>query len=77
MFGKKYVNTVMLDSCKDAILVSGMEGYGNVNVNYENEELFRDNKVILTIPTERHYISAVIRSLRYSSMGIMNCILKR
>lgn len=76
MFKKQYLIMLQLDSCKDAELVSAKEGYGNVNVNSFTEDLYRNNKVRITIPTQRRYLSAVFRSLQYSKMGILNCIVQ-
>ena len=71
MFDKRYLNALILDNAKDATLVAGMEGYGNVNENMN--DIY---PVTLVIQTPRTYFSAVIRSLRYSRMGIFNCIVK-
>ncbi len=71
MFGKRYMNALILDNAKDATLVAGMEGYGNVN--YDMNDVY---PVSLVIPTRRFYIQAVFRSLRYSKMGIFNAIIK-
>lgn len=76
MFGRNYVIMLQLDSCKDAELVSAKEGYGNVNVNSFTEDLYRNNKVRLTVPTQRTYLSAILRSIQYSKMGILNCIVR-
>lgn len=67
---------VQLDSSKEARLVAGMEHYGDVVVNQYTEDLYRNNKVQLTIPTPRRYFAAVRRSMKYSDMGILNCIIK-
>lgn len=75
-FKKQWVIMVQLDSTKDARLVSSKEGYGNVVVNNYTEDLYRNSKVRLTIPTQRTYWGAVKRSKEYSKMGILNCIIK-
>lgn len=67
---------VQLDSSKEARLVAGMEHYGDAVVNQYTEDLYRNNKVQLTIPTPRRYFAAVRRSMKYSDMGILNCIVK-
>ena len=65
---------VQLDSSKEARLVAGMEHYGDVIVNQYTEKLYTENKVQLTIPTPRRYWAAVRRSMRYSNMGILSCV---
>lgn len=75
-FQKRYKVMVQLDSSKEATLVSSKEGYGNVRVDEYTEELYRSNKVQLTIPTLRTYFGALKRSAEYSEMGILNCIVK-
>ena len=76
-FKKRYLNVVLIDNEKDAMLISGMEGYGNVNANEFTNALLRERKVMLTVPNKRTYFGAAMRSLRYSKMGIMNCIIQR
>ncbi|MDT3388628.1 MAG: hypothetical protein LIR46_12850 [Bacteroidota bacterium] len=73
---KNYVIMVQLDGTKEAELVGAKEGYGHVNINNYTEDLYRNNKVQLTIPTRRNYLSAIKRSIEYSKMGILNCIVK-
>lgn len=73
---KKYVIMVQLDSPKEAELVAAKEGYGTVNVNAYTEDLCRNNKVQLTIPTRRSWLGATMRAWSYSRMGILNCIVK-
>ncbi len=73
---KNYVIMVQLDGTKEAELVGAKEGYGHVNINEYTEDLYRNNKVQLTIPTRRNYFSAIKRSIEYSKMGILNCIVK-
>lgn len=73
---KNYVIMVQLDGTKEAELVGAKEGYGHVNINEYTEDLYRNNKVQLTIPTRRNYLSAIKRSIEYSKMGILNCIVK-
>ena len=73
---KNYVVTVQLDSTKEAELVGAKEGYGHVNINTYNEDLYRNNKVQLTIPTRRTLLGAVMRCAQYSRMGILNCFVK-
>ena len=68
---KKYKNAMILDNPKDATLIAGMEGYGNVN--YNMNDIY---PVTLVIQKERFYLVAVAKSLRYSRMGIFNCIIK-
>ena len=75
-FKKQYAIMVQLDSTKEATLVSSKEGYGNVRVDQYTEDLYRNNKVQLTIPTPRNYFGALKRSAEYSNMGILNCIVK-
>ena len=67
---------VQLDSSKDAMLVSAKEGYGNVRIDNYTEDLYRNNKVQLTIPTLRTWFGAMKKSAEYSQMGILNCVLK-
>ena len=74
MFRRRYVLTLILESCKEAELVGAKEGYGHVNVNQYTEDLYRNNKVLITIPTKRTYLGAALRSLQYSKMGILNCV---
>lgn len=73
---KNYVIAVQLDSTKEAELVGAKEGYGHVNVNSYTDDLYRNNKVQLTIPTPRTYLGAMIRSSQYSKMGIFNCVVR-
>ena len=75
-FKKQWLIMVQLDSTKEASMVSSIEGYGNVQVNNYTEDLYRNNKVQLTIPTPRTYFGAVKKSKQYSNMGILNCIVK-
>ncbi len=75
-FKKQWLIMVQFDSSKEASMVSSMEGYGKVNVNEYTEDLYRNNKVQLTIPTPRRYWGAVRRSKQYSNMGILNCVIK-
>ena len=75
-FQKRYVIMLQLDSGKEATLVSSKEGYANVRIDEASEDLYRNNKVQLTIPTLRTYFGAMRRSLQYSNMGIFNCITK-
>lgn len=70
--GKKYLTSVMLENVKDATLVAGMEGYGNVN--YGMSDIYPVN---LVIQKPRRYLAAVLVSLKYSRMGIHNAILKQ
>ena len=65
---KQYLIMLQLDSVKEAAMVSSIEGYGKVNVNGYTEDLYRNNKVQLTIPTPRRYYSAVKRLLKYSNL---------
>lgn len=70
-FSKKYKNAMILDNAKDATLIAGIEGYGNVN--YDMTSCY---PVTLVIQRPRNYWSAVRKSLMYSKMGIFNCIIK-
>lgn len=71
MFGKKYMNALILDNPKDATLVAGMEGYGNVN--YDMNDIY---PVQMVIQKRRRYLAAVLKSMQYSKMGIFNAIIK-
>ena len=71
MFEKKYLNSMILDNAKDAMLVSGMEGYGHVNADLNSYY-----PMTLVIQKPRSYLEAVFKSLKYSRMGIFNCIIK-
>lgn len=73
---KQYSIMVQLDSTKEAALVSATEGFGDVRVDQYTEDLYRNNKVQLTMPTPRNYFGALKRSAEYSNMGILNCIVK-
>ena len=68
---------VQLDSTKEAAMVSSIEGYGKVTINDFTEDLYRNNKVQLTIPTLRTYYGAAKRLKQYSNMGILGCIIKQ
>lgn len=73
MFGKKrYLISVVLENVKDATIVAGIEGYGNVN--YGMSDVFPVN---LVIQKPRSWLSAVSTSLKYSKMAIHNAILKQ
>lgn len=74
---RQWLVMVQLDSTKEAAMVSSMEGYGNVNVNQYTEDLYRNNKVQLTIPTLRTYYGATKRLKQYSNMGILGCVIKQ
>lgn len=74
---KRYLIMLQLDSVKEAAIVSSIEGYGKVNTNAYTEDLYRNNKVQLTIPTPRRYYSAARRLLRYADMGILGCIIRQ
>lgn len=69
--GKKYLNALILDNVKDATLVAGMEGYGHVNVGMN--DIY---PVTLVLQKPRRYLEALCRSIRYSRMGLFNCIVK-
>lgn len=73
---KKYRIMVQLDSVKEAATVAAIEGYGEANLGKQVDDVYRNNKVRMTIPTERNYWSAAKRSLQYSKYGILNCIIK-
>lgn len=68
---KRYLNALILDNAKDATLVAGMEGYGSVN--YGLRDVY---PVTLVLQKPRNYVSALIRSARYSNMGIFNSIVR-
>lgn len=74
---KQYLVMVQIDSTKEATMVGSMEGYSNVRIDNMTEDLYRNNKVQLTIPTPRRYFSAVKRCMKYSDMGILSCIIKQ
>lgn len=71
IFERRYKNVIILDNPKDATLIAGMEGYGNVN--YGMNDIY---PVTLVLQKRRRYFHAVIKSLRYSKMGLFNCILR-
>lgn len=71
MFGKEYLNALILDNAKDATLVAGMEGYGSVN--YGMKDIY---PVTLVLQKPRRYILALFKSAQYSRMGIFNCIVR-
>ena len=73
---KQFLIMVQVDSTKDATLVASKEGYGNVRIDTYTEDLYRNNKVQLTIPTPRTYYGAMRRCSEYSQMGILNCFIK-
>ena len=68
---RRYLNAMILDNAKDATLVSGMEGYGQVNADMNSYY-----PMTLVIRKPRRYLTAVLKSLQYSRMGIFNCIIK-
>ncbi len=72
MFERRYLNAVILDNSKDATLVSGMEGYGHVDVDMNTYY-----PVTLVIRKPRRYLNALMVSLKYSRMGLFNCIIKQ
>ena len=72
IFERRYCNALILDNPKDATLVAGMEGYGEVNANMNDYY-----PMTLVIRKPRRYIHAVMKSLQYSKMGIFNCIIKQ
>lgn len=76
MFGKHYVITLQLDSSKEAEMVGAKEGYGHCNRDQYAEDLYRSNKVQLTIPTRRTWLGAIKKSWEYSRMGILHCIMR-
>lgn len=69
--GKNYKTALIIDNVKDAKLVAGMEGYGHVN-----EQMTGVYPLELVIEKPRRYLTAIIKSLRYSRMGIFNCIVR-
>ena len=69
--GKKYLNAIILDNTKDATLVAGMEGYGNVNVGMN--DIY---PVTLVLQKPRRLVEAIAKSYRYSKMGLFNCIVR-
>ncbi len=69
---------VQIDCAKDALLVNGKEGftsYENVAFDNQTEDVYRYQKVQMITQKPRLYIGAVRRSLEYSKMGILNCII--
>ncbi len=73
---RKYVIRVQLDSCKDAEMVAVKEGYESAAINNYTEDLYKNNKVQLTIPTRRTFWGAVRQSIEYGRLGIFNHIVK-
>lgn len=69
--GKNYKIALIIDNPKDAGLIAGMEGYGHVNESYSGSFPLQ-----MTIQKPRTYFTAIMRSLKYSKMGIFNCIIK-
>lgn len=68
-FKRCYVNVVRIESPKELVLVAGIEGKENVPIQKMPDTV--------PIPTRRTYFNAVRKSLKYSSMGICNCILEQ
>lgn len=68
-FKRCYVNVVRIESSKELVLVAGIEGPKNVPIKGIPDTV--------PIPTRRSYFNAVRKSLKYSSMGICNCILEQ
>lgn len=71
MFRKIYINILRLDNSKDAFLVAGDQGFGNVNLEMNN--IYPVN---LVLGKKHIYIVALFLSLKYSRMGIYNLIAK-
>lgn len=68
---RRYCNALILDNPKDATLVAGIEGYGEVNADMNSYY-----PLTLVIRKPRRYLKAVMKSLYYSRMGIFNCIIR-
>jgi hypothetical protein len=68
---KKHKNVIRLEDAKEGLMAIGMEGTENVDICLN--DTFPQTRIL---PTKRTYLGAIIRSLRYSRMGIMNCIIK-
>lgn len=66
---KRYINVVRIESPKELVLIAGIEGKENVPIQKMPDTV--------PIPTKRSYIGAIRKSLKYSSMGICNCILEQ
>ncbi len=71
MFRKRYVIAVVMDNPKDATLVAGLEGYGQVNADMNSYY-----PITMVIQKPRTYLAAVLKSMRYSRLGIFNCIMR-
>ena len=79
---RRYRIVVQPDSCKEAEIVSGMEGWENVFgenfivSNSHNDEFYKKNKVRFTIATLRTRFGAKRRSAQYAKMRIFSIIIK-
>lgn len=69
---RRYMNALILDNAKDATLIAGLEGYGSVNTTMNDVY-----PVTLVIQKPRRYLTAVLKSLQYSKMGIFNIVMKQ
>ena len=73
---KRYQNVVQIDGCREAAIISNIEGLPDAVINDRNEELYKRNKMWLRIDARRSWFDAAIRSLYYSNKKIFNYIIK-
>ena len=71
MFKKKHQNIVRMEDPKEGLLVIGMEGPENVDVSLNDS--FPQTQLICK---RRSYLRAIMQSIRYSKMGILNSIIR-
>ena len=79
---RRYRIIVQPDSCKEAEIISGMEGWEHIfgenfiNYNDHNDQFYKQNKVRFTIPTLMTKFGAKRRSFQYAKMRIFNVVIK-
>ena len=71
MLKKNYQNIVRMEDPKEGLLVIGMEGAEHVDVSLNDG--FPQTQII---PKRRRFITALLQSLRYSKMGILNSFIR-
>ena len=76
-FKKQYLIVVQLDSTKEAEMVADEEGFGAARIDQYTEDLYRNNKVQMTLPPKTTYFGAIRKSMIYSKKGILHCIKKK
>ena len=72
---RRYRNAISIENMTQALLASGMEGC-KILERDDLERSFAERRPVKMLLNEsRRYWEAIIVSIRYSKMGIFNCII--